>query len=225
MTERTSREKVQSASDENGSFYRTDGGEDGGRILRYGTTAEAIGRPDDVFGKLGDRYVLIPQHVLDWSIIADNEIEPGVAALDDLSHDSGDVIAEWIEWTELDELIHILTELTDLSEEEAGVLLLSEGLEFERDEIAAELGLTQSSVGDHLRSIRDRYDGAHLVGQLVEQAGLSEQQARILVNTQVLGLTVEEVSEKLDMPLQDVEFTLETIETEHDNIDLAEHRE
>jgi DNA-directed RNA polymerase specialized sigma24 family protein len=191
--------------------------------LRYGDSADAVGEPDKVFARIGDdTYALVPETALGWSIVEQNEVEPGVVNLGPLEGEPLGMLRKELDYVELDELAEAINEGTDFSTEESTVLLLYEGFEMEPSEIAATTDLSEEAVQSRLQDIYDEYSIDRLVDTVCEHTDLSRDDARAFVLADGFGLSSEEVAAELDISTDTAEERLDRIRTEYDDIDVAD---
>jgi DNA-directed RNA polymerase specialized sigma24 family protein len=200
-----------------------DGGTEETVYLRYGDSAESVGEPDKVFGRVGDStYVLVPKTVLGWSIVEENEVEQGVIDLEPLEGEPLGMLRKEIDYIDLEELSESIVDGTELSAEEGSVLLLYEGFEMDPPEIASNLDLTEETVKSHIRAVYDEYSLDNLVETVREHTNLSPEDARIFVLADGFALPPEEVAAELDVSKNKVERSLEDIRAEYSNLDLSD---
>lgn len=216
MSERDTRERP---SEHGTSRVRTDGGESS--KIRLGSTAEVISEPEKCFVSYKGEFYLLPENVLSWSAVEKclegrdaidvSEMSPGVMGMIDTKLTSFD----------LDRRAEELQAVTDLSAEQARILLLYEGFEWDESEIAAHLDSTREAVENHLEDIYDHYDAFQLAEEVAANTELGEFEATVLVLTDGVGLSSDEIATELDSSVQEIEETLEHIRESYDvDIDL-----
>jgi len=195
---------------------------DGGRlVLRYGTPAESIGEPGKLFARFDGDFVLLRQQVLDWGIVRDNEVDPGVVHLDDVPGSRLGRLRSAAEPVELDGLAATLAGNSGLDERSATVLLLFEGFELDPPEIAAELSVGEETVVERIESIYDRYDEDEIVAMVQEQhPDTDDALVRAFVLAEGFGWQTDEIADDLGVEQGTVEDYLDTAAEEH--ADLVE---
>jgi DNA-directed RNA polymerase specialized sigma24 family protein len=195
---------------------------DGGRpVLRYGTPADSVGEPGKVFAQFDGDFVLLRQQVLEWGMVQDNEVEPGVVHLDDVPGARLGRLRSATESIELDELAATLAGNSGLDELGAKVLLLFEGFELDPDEIATALSIEEETVVAQIESIYDRYDEDEIVALVQEEhPDADETLVRAFVLAEGFGRQTDEIAEDLGVEPGTVEDYLDTAAEEH--ADLVE---
>lgn len=187
----------------------SDGGTDE-VYFRYGASAETIGMPEKVFARVGDRYGLVDDIVLEWSIIADYEVEPGVVDL--VAMPAAKMVDKKFEPVDIDALAAELADTVGIDTEQALALILFEGYELSNVEIADELDATEAHVEKLLRTVYDHYDEDRLVGDIVDAVSdVSEQQARIYVLGEGYGLDPAEIAAELGLSAETVRDELDAV--------------
>lgn len=189
---------------------------DGNSVLRYGEAATAVGEPDKVFGMIRDQFLLIPENVLGWSIIEENEQSPGIVDLAALSGPARGMLSDKLVRVELAELVAQLQEYTSLGDEKAAVLLLSSGFELSTDEIADRLDISPDAVREYELELSEQYDIDRVVTELSQHLELTEQQARIAVLSQGVGYSDAQIADELGITEETVRDTLSLIAEEYD---------
>lgn len=190
--------------------------------LTYGQPAEAIGEPDKRFGRLNEGYVLVPEELTNWTMIGENEVSPGVVDINGISPKGRGLIFKKLEKTDLDELASRLRHGTDLTDQEARVLVLFSGYEYDREEIATELDVPEETVAECLQSVGERYDVDQVVADLQEHTELNERESEVFALAKGLDLPPEEIAAELDISEADVTECLRTIREEYDLGDAIE---
>lgn len=193
---------------------------DGGRlVLRYGTPAESVGEPGKLFARFDGDLVLLRQQALDWEMIRENEVEPGVVHLDDVPGSSLRRLRSATEPVELDQFATALADNSGLDELGARVLLLFEGFELDPPEIATELSLDEETVVAQIESIYDRYDEDEIVSMVQEQhPDTDEALVRAFVLAEAFDWGTDEIAEDLAVEPGTVEEYLDTAATEHPDL-------
>ena len=141
---------------------------DGGPVLRYGTPADAIGEPEQVFARFDGDFVLLDREVLGWTVVTDNEVEDGVVHLDGVSENSVGMVRSRADPVDIDALAARLADGAALDELGARVLLLFEGFELDPPEIAATLDTDEETVVERIEGVYDRYDEESVVERVRE---------------------------------------------------------
>jgi hypothetical protein len=190
---------------------------DGGRlVLRYGTPAESVGEPGKVFAQFDGEFVLLRQQVLQWGMIEDNEVEPGLVHLDDVPGARLGRLRSEAESVDIDELAATLASNSGLDHLGAQVLLLFEGFEFDPPEIATELSVGEEAVIERIESIYDQYDADEIVATVQEQhPDIDDDLVRAFVLVEGFGWEHDEVAEDLGVDEAAVEEYLDTAREEH----------
>lgn len=193
---------------------------DGGRsVLRYGAPAEAIGRPSQVFGRFNGEFVLIPQELLERDYLQRNESEPGVIQIGKVPESTLDQLESRLTTVEISRLASSLAANSSLDEQGARVLLLFEGFEFEPDEIAAELGIEQETVIQHVQEIYDRYDEDDIVAQVqAEHPEVPDPVVRTFVLATGFGWDNEEIAADLGVDENTTIEHLVTARQDHEEL-------
>lgn len=191
--------------------------------LRYGDSAGDVGEPDKVFGRIGDStYVLVPKTVLGWSVVEENEVEPGVVDLGPIEGEPLAMVRDEIDYIDFDKLAEAICEGTELSVEESKVVLLYEGFEMEPPEIAANLDMSEEAVQSTLQSIYDEYNLDQLVETVCEHTDLSPEDARVFVLGIGFDLPPSEVAAELDISTEAARDRIEHIRAEYGDIDVTQ---
>lgn len=190
--------------------------------LSYGQPADAVGEPDMRFGRLNEGYVLVPEQTLNWGMIEENEVAPGEVDLSELSPNARELLFKKLESTDLDELATRIQHGTELTDQEARIVVLFSGLEYDREEIAAALDTSEAAVDECILSIEDRYDREQVVADLQAHTELSEREAEVFTLAEAFDYEVEEIAAELDISETAVAEHFRTIGEEYDLDDALE---
>lgn len=129
--------------------------------LLYGEPADHIDRPNMVFARRHDEFVLMPVELFERDAVERAEHVPGEIYLDDIAADEGyHDIVDALEPVDVDELVAETVGETVWSEQEARVAILYGWFDLSQDEIARLLDLSKHTVRNHLQAARDRFDRA-----------------------------------------------------------------
>jgi len=194
---------------------------DGGRlVLRYGTPAESVGEPGKVFAQFDGEFVLLGQQVLDWGMIADNEVEPGVVNLDDVPGARLGRLRSATEPVEVDELAGRLAGNSGLDEFGAQVLLLFEGFELDPPEIASELSTAEEAVVEEIENIYNQYDENEIAATVQEHhPDIDDDIVRAFVLSRGFAWETDEIAADLGVDEATVEDHLDTAHEEHEQLE------
>jgi DNA-directed RNA polymerase specialized sigma24 family protein len=195
---------------------------DGGRLtLRYGTPAESVGEPGKVFAQFDGDFVLLRQQALDWGIVRDNEVEPGVVNLDDVPGSRLGRLRSAAEPVDIEELAATLAGNSGLDQFGAQVLVLFEGFELDPPEIAAELSVDEDTVVARIESIYEQYDEDEIVAAVREHhPDLDADLVRAFVLAEGFAWGHDEIAADLGVEEATAEEYVDTAREEH--TDLAE---
>lgn len=135
---------------------------DGGREewLLYGQPADIVDKPERVFARRNDEFVLMPMSLLDESTVEANEHVPGEILLDGISGDAYFDIVEQLESVDVDSLIADLVGETVFSEREAQMVVLGGWFDMDQKEISEYLDLSKHTVRNHIEAAKSRYQKA-----------------------------------------------------------------
>jgi DNA-directed RNA polymerase specialized sigma24 family protein len=194
---------------------------DGGRlVLRYGTPAESVGEPGRVFAQFDGEFVLLRRQVLDWGMITDNEVEPGVVTLDDVPGSQLGRLRSATESVEIDDLAQRLAENSGLDEFGAQVLLLFEGFELDPPEIASELSTAEEAVVEEIENIYNQYDEDEIAAMVQEHhPDIEDDLVRAFVLSRGFAWETDEIAADLGVDEVTVEDYLDTAQAEHEELE------
>ncbi|MCL9814900.1 hypothetical protein [Natranaeroarchaeum aerophilus] len=196
-------------------------GED--QVLRYGEVAAAVGEPDKRFGRLDDQFVLIPEQLLGWSMIKENEVESREIDLSNISSNGQGLVLTKLEPTSLQTLSAKIQHGTQLSEQEARVVVLFSGLVYDRERVAAELDMEEREVERCLTTVEGRYDKEQIVADLTANTDLDTMEAEVFTLAKTFEYDHEAIAAELDLAEPTVAEMLRNIETEHEIDGLAKN--
>ena len=193
---------------------------DGGRLtLRHGTPADSVGEPDKLFARFDGEFVLLRRQALDWGLVQDNEVEPGVVNLDDVPGSRLGRLRSATEPVEVNELSARLAGNSGLDELSATVLLLFEGFELDPPEIATELGVTEEAVVEQIERIYEQYDEDEIVTAVQENhPDIDDDIVRAFVLARGFAWETDEIATDLDVDTATVEEHLDTASEEHEEL-------
>jgi DNA-directed RNA polymerase specialized sigma24 family protein len=140
--------------------------EAGEGVIRYGSTADIIGEPEQVFARFGDEFVLLSENVPEWSVLQDHHDEHGHLHIDDLSMDVLGLLDQAMEDADIDELAADVADRTEVDEPAARLLILANGFELTPPEIADELDMSVEMVESQLDGLHDEYDIASVAATM-----------------------------------------------------------
>lgn len=187
--------------------------------VRYGSTADAIGRPGQLFARLDDEFILLPKRVLGWDVLEKTD-GSGEFHFADVPEDKLPMFDSKIEYVDIDGLAQSLVEGSDLDVLGAKVLLLFEGYELDPPEVAAELDVEESVVVERIEAIYDQYDEDEIVAAVQEHhPDVSAGTVRVFVLAEGFGWPADEIAEDLGVDEQTVRDRLVTARTEHGELE------
>lgn len=187
--------------------------------LRVGATAESIGNPQALFGRLGEEFVVLPVMVAQTDELQRCEREPGVYELAALSEEEFEVIEATLETVDPASLSDRLVEETVLDETAAQVMLLFEGFELDVDEIADQLDTTEDAIADRIRAIYDRFDEEAIVEEVRSaHPDLPADAVAVFVLAEGFSWDREAIASELELTDDEVERALETATERYDTL-------
>lgn len=194
------------------------------QVLRYGEVADAVGEPDKRFGRLDDQFVLIPEQLLGWSMIKENEVEPRKIDLSNISSNGQGLVLTKLESTSLETLSAKIQHGTQLTEQEARVVVLFSGLVYDLERVAAELDMEEGEVEHCLTAVKGRYDKEQIVADLTAHTDLDTMEAEVFTLAKTFGYDHEAIAAELDLTEPTVAEILENIQIEHETAALRKKR-
>ena len=140
--------------------------EAGTGVVRYGSTADIVGEPGQVFARFGDEFVLLSETVPGWSVLQDHHDENGHLHIDDLSIDVLGLLDQEMEGADIDELAADVADRTEVDKPAARLLILANGFELDPPAIADELDMPVEMVESQLDGLHDEYDIASVAATM-----------------------------------------------------------